>query len=151
MGRNEHIFPRANKVLKYIEKPYIKKASMCSILNKKHAKLFVKKEKNIKKWFKFTSVPDEMAYITLLHYYKLASELVLTQNIATGAIIFSKWPNMFNTKNFKNSIIKKKTPYAYTYICPEELNYIINSKSLFARKFVKGCTGLENLNNLIKN
>ena len=42
---------------------------MCSIINKKHAKLFVKNDKNIKKWFDI-SVPDEIAYITLLHYNK---------------------------------------------------------------------------------
>ena len=147
---DKQVFPRCNKILNFIEKQYIKKASMCSIINKKHAKLFVKNDKNIKKWFDI-SVPDEIAYITLLHYNKLDSELVLTPNIAAGAIIFSQWPDMINTKNFEKSKKKKKTPYAYTYICPEELDYLIDSKSLFARKFTKGCTGLENLNNLIKN
>jgi len=55
---------------------------------------------------------------------------------------------------FKVSIIlvKQSTdhPSEYKYICSEELEYLINSESLFARKFLPGCKGLENLIELIE-
>lgn len=142
---DEQVFPRANNALKYIKKENIKKASMASIINRKHAQLFVNNTKNINLWFKDINVPDEIVYITLLHHYNLENELVLTPNIAAGAIIFAQWSDMKNYKTFKNSKKIKVTPYTYEYICPEELNYLIKSKSLFARKFIKGCKGLENL------
>jgi len=145
---DEQVFPRANNVLKYIKKENIKKASMPSIINRKHAQLFVNNTKNINLWFKDINIPDEIVYITLLHHYNLENELVLTPNIACGAIIFAQWSDMKNYKTFKNSKKIKETPYTYEYICPEELNYLIKSKSLFARKFIKGCKGLEKLVNI---
>ena len=51
---------------------------------------------------------------------------------------------------FKDSILVKQTPNEYKYICPEELEYLINSEILFARKFTPECNGLENLIELIE-
>lgn len=144
---DKQVFPRCNKILKYIEKPYIKKANMASIICRKHAKLFVKNDRNIRIWFKGVKNVDEIVYITLLFYNKLENELVLTPNIAVGSIIFAQWSDMKNYKIFKNS--KKKNDYTYSYICPEELNYLLNSKSLFARKFEKNCSGLEIIHKFI--
>ena len=148
MFPNSHIFPRANYALNYIEKKNIKKANMASIINKKHAELFVNNDDNIKKWFKYVGVPDEHAYISLLYHYNLQNELILTDDIAAGAIIFAQWSHMKNYKIFNKSI--KINDYTYKYICPEELEYLINSDSLFARKFTPECRGIENLIELIK-
>lgn len=148
MFPNSQIFPRANYALNYIEKNKIKKANMASIINKKHAELFVNNDDNIKKWFKYVDVPDEHAYISLLYHYNLQNELILTDDIAAGAIIFAQWRHMKNYKIFNKSI--KINDYTYKYICPEELEYLINSDSLFARKFTPECKGLENLIELIK-
>jgi hypothetical protein len=148
MFPNSQIFPRANYALNYIEKNKIKKANMASIINKKHAELFVNNDDNIKKWFKYVDVPDEHAYISLLYHYNLQNELILTDDIAAGAIIFAQWSHMKNYKIFNKSI--KINDYTYKYICPEELEYLINSDSLFARKFTPECKGLENLIELIK-
>ena len=144
---DEQCFPRANYALNYIDKKNIKKANMASIINRKHSKLFLNNEDNIKKWFKNIDNVDEHVYITLLHHYNLQNELILTYNIAADAIIFAQWSDMKNYKTFNNSI--KENDYTYKYICNEELQYLINSKSLFARKFVEGCDGLNNLIELL--
>ncbi len=145
MGFDNHIFPRANNALKYIEKNNIKKAAMPCIINKKHAKLFIDNEDNMKLWFKDIDNVDEIAYISLIYHYNLQNELITTQNIAAGAIIMSQWEDMPNYKNFPNSIKTKTTPCEYSYISPEEIDYFINSNSLFGRKFLKECGGLDYL------
>ena len=148
LSPSEGIFPRANYALNYIEKNNIKKANMASIINRKHAELFVNNDDNIKKWFKNINNVDEHVYISLLYHYNLKNELILTDNLAAGAIIFAQWSDMENYKIFNKSI--KENDYTYKYICSEELEYLINSDSLFARKFTPDCKGLKNLNELIK-
>ena len=56
---------------------------------------------------------------------------------------------MKNIKKYDKSILTKTTPYEYEYICSEELLYLINSKSLFGRKFSDGCGGLNGLTQLL--
>ena len=145
---DSQIFPRANNALNYMESKNIKKAHMSSIINRKHSELFVNNDNNIKTWFKDVEIPDEHAYISLLHHYNLHNELILTNNLAVGAIIFAQWGD---NEMFKDSILVKQTPNEYKYICPEELEYLINSESLFARKFLPECKGLDNLNNMLNN
>ena len=146
---DSQLFPRCDNLLKFLNKNVIKKAAMPSIINRKHAKLFVKNDNNIKKWFKNIDNVDEIIYITFLHHKKLQNELILTPNIAAGAIIFSQWDDIKNYKHFEKSKKINNSPSTYNYICPEELNYLIKSKSLFARKFTKNCEGLGNLIELI--
>jgi hypothetical protein len=146
---DNQVFPRANKVLKYVERKNIKKANMASVINRKHALLFVNNDHQINTWFSGINNVDEIVYITLLFHNNLQHELVLTHNVAAGSVIFAQWADMKNYKVFKNS--KKKNDYTYEYICPEELNYLVSSKSLFARKFVENCKGIENLLKIIKN
>lgn len=142
---DSQVFPRANNLLEYIEKKNIKKAAMPSIINRKHAKLFLNNDENIKIWFKNIGNVDEIVYITLLHHNNLQNELVLTPNIAADAIIFAGWPDMSNYKLFEKSNLSANQPNNYDYICFEEIDYLIKSKSLFARKFNKNCEGLEEL------
>jgi hypothetical protein len=142
------VFPRANNVLKYIEKQNVKKYNMASIINRKHANLFVDNDNNIKLWFKNIQNVDEIVYLSLIYHNNLQDELITTPNIAAGSIIFAPWDDMSNYKRFDNS--KKKNSYTYEFICPEELDYLINSKSLFARKFLENCSGLYKLNEVYK-
>jgi hypothetical protein len=142
---DSQVFPRANNALKYIKKENLKKASMPSIINRKHAELFVNNDKNIQVWFKDMQIPDEITYISLIYHNNLQNELITTPNLAAGAIIMSQWEDMSNYKNFPNSIKTKTTPCEYKYICPEEVDYFINSTSLFGRKFLKECSGLDYL------
>ena len=121
-------------IYKYVKQ--VKKAAMPSIINRKHATLFIKNEDNIKLWFKHIRNVDEIVYITLLYYYNLENELVLTPNLAADSKIYAGWRDISNYKDFPNSI-KEGEPDNYTFICKEELDYLLNSKSLFARKFKK--------------
>lgn len=148
-AHDSQVFPRANNALKYIDRNNIKKAAMPSILNRKHASIILQNN-NISKWFKNINNVDEIVYITLIYHNNLQNELIITPNLAADAPIFTGWPDMSNYKLFKNSRLTKKSPNEYSYICPEELNYLISSKSLFARKFAKNCKGLDKLNNLLK-
>ena len=51
---------------------------------------------------------------------------------------------MKNYKSFNNSkTYVWKIPTMYYEICNEELDYLIHSNSLFARKFDDNCNGLE--------
>lgn len=139
-------FPRANNLLKYISKDKIKKAAMPSVINRKHAELFIYNEWELNNWFKNIKNVDELAYITLLHYYNLEEELVLTDFMAADSVVFAPWVKMKNYKPFKKSgTYFWKIPTMYYKICQEELAYLIDSKSLFARKFIDNCSGLESL------
>ena len=142
---DSQVFPSANKVLQYIYKKNIKKYSMPSIINRKHAQLFIDNKENINLWFKDINNIDEIVFLTILYHNNLNNELIITDNIAAGAIIFAQWEDMKNYKEFKDSIKTKRTPFQYKHICSEELDYLINSKSLFGRKFEENCTGLDNL------
>ena len=142
---DSQVFPRGNPATKFINKNNIKKTAMQSIICSKHARLFVDNTKNIDIWFKDVKIPDEIVYITLIHHNNLQNEIIITPNLASDAVIFTAWSDMSNYKLFSNSKLIKNTPNTYKYICPEELKYLIKSKSLFARKFDKQCKGLENL------
>ena len=142
-------FPRADPLLKYIKKENIKKNAMNCIINRKHAHLFINNINNIKKWFKNINNVDELTLLTLIYHNNLEKEIITTPNLATDAVFYSGWPNKINYKIFEKSILKKRTPNEYNHIDIEELMFFINSKTLFARKFTKNCTGLENLIELL--
>jgi len=87
------------------------------------------------KWF-VHSVPDEHCYISNLHKHGLQDQLITTSNIAEEATTFTNWggkeypfPSIRGLKN-------------YSVISNEELLYLLNSKSLFARKFKTNCISL---------
>ena len=110
---------------------------MNSILNRKHAKEIIKNEGLLKKWFTNINNSDEHCYITLLHYLNLQNELKMTPNTAYTATTYAPWSNMSDYKVFKNSV--KENEYTYNKICDEELEYLVNAKCLFARKFKPEC------------
>lgn len=142
---DKQVFPRGNNLLKYIKKDKIKKSAMPSIICKKHATIFINNEDKINNWFKNIPIPDELCYITLLHHFNEENNLILTPNLSADAIIYTGWPDMKNYRKFDLSKLSNNQPNNYDEICPDELDYLIKSKSLFARKFNKNCKGLENL------
>ena len=126
-------FPRCNKTIELIDKQIINKSSQWCILNKKHANIMVN-EKDYLNWFDYSdTVPDEHCYITKLFYNKLQDELKTTNNIATGATTFVNWQGMDykypSTRGLKN----------YICISKDEIVHILDSKSLFGRKFRRNC------------
>ena len=124
------------------------KASQWCILTKKHTLKILENKKLLSYIFdvikKLKNIcPDEYCYISILYHLNLENELIESLNIE-NATTFAAW---YKYKNFDKSI-KKGKPNNYSYICEEELNYIINSKSFFARKFDKNCKGIEKLKDI---
>jgi hypothetical protein len=133
-------FPKCNKTLKYLDKKFIKKANMMSIINRKHAKAIIANSAMMLKWFNYRKmVPDEHCYITLLYYLGLETELITTPNTSySGATTFSPWDDMTDYKIFPKS--EKSNSYTYKMICAEEMDFLLKSKCLFGRKFLPDCT-----------
>ena len=131
---------RCTKTHAHVDPKHIQKASQWSILNKKHATILSEKPEYIP-WFEYdnqTCIADEHAYITYLFSQDLEKELKITDNIAIDATTFTNWADMdykFHS-NQDNSTYGLKT---YKKISEEELKYITQSKSLFARKFDGDC------------
>jgi hypothetical protein len=136
IAEHSSCFPRCNSVLQYIKKEHIQKASQWCILNKKHAKIIIDDKRYIR-WFNTISTPDEHCYISLLYYNTLQNELITTPNIATGTT-FINWEGMdyiyVSISGLKN----------YNSISDEELEYLLDSKSLFGRKFTRECELIKN-------
>ena len=123
---------------------YIQKASQWCILNRKHASL-VLQYKDYEKWFSKLSditytermsrgAPDEYSYISTLYYHNLHNELKITHNKADGATTFTNWYSMKYKYPMKQEVNFLKN---YNYIDTDELNYLLQSSSLFGRKFKK--------------
>ena len=128
---------------------YIKKAGMPSVLNRKHSTILVNNENMIDLFKNINICKEEIVYPSLLYNFSLENELELTPNLSANSIIFTAWPDMSNYKTFKSSTLTKNSPNCYSHISEQELKYLINSKSLFGRKFEENCTGLENLLDLL--
>lgn len=145
----------------------ITKASMSSILNRKHSEIYVDNNDNIKIWFNeidkinknlwedpnrsISFAIDEIVYLTLINHYNLQNEIKTTYNLGINSIIINQWTENSNSKKYNKSKYHETEPFEYLYICPEELESLIHSDSLFARKFTPECKGLENLNELLNN
>ena len=71
-----------------------------------------------------------------------------TNDLSAEATTFTAWTQMSNFKDFKKSN-NKGEPNNYSNICEEELDYILNSKSFFARKFDKNCKGLNKVYDIL--
>jgi hypothetical protein len=132
------------------------KSSQWCILNRKHTlkilenndiltEILLHWDKSNPNYYFIRGCPDEYTYISLLYHLGLEKELILTETLSSDATTFAGWKYMTNYKNFSKSE-KKGQPNNYSYICKEELDYLIKSKSLFGRKFIDDCGGLEHLN-----
>jgi hypothetical protein len=84
----------------------------------------------------FDSIPDEHCYITNIYYNNLQNEIITTSGTA-NATTFTNWSDL-EYKYRCNSGLKN-----YDSIDNEELVYLLQSPSLFGRKFTKKC--IENL------
>ncbi len=133
MTPQSQCFPRCNPTLKHIERRFIQKAHQWCILNRKHALLMVEHTEYIQ-WFAYKgTVPDEHSYISHLYSHSLENELITTLNIASGATTFTHWRGMgYKYESNAHGL-------NYHWISKEELLYILESKSLFARKFNPEC------------
>lgn len=148
-----------NMAIPYVKEfsPNIKayKASQWCILNRKHTELLLNNKNTIRETYKLfkkqhvRGCPDEYSIISSLKSLNknVDNDLVITDNLSIEATTFTGWQDMKNYKQFPNTK-KKGQPDEFLHICPEQLNYFINSNSLFARKFNQNCTGLEKLSDI---
>jgi len=120
------------------------KASQWCILNRKHADIVANTDlTDFKRIFEeyYQECADEYIYPTILINKGLGKELIKTRNKALGATTFV----VFGDTNYKfhpKTVVEQKVwdgPYMYKNIHKTELNKLIKSKSLFARKFDTGC------------
>ena len=127
-------FPRCNKLLNYYDKKIIKKSSNWFILNNNICKLVAYYDKNIiDKEYNNIVFPEEHYFITFIYNNNLQDEIITTPNIADDATTFTNWEGM-DYKYVSNRGLKN-----YSFITVEELAYLLNSKSLFGRKFNREC------------
>jgi hypothetical protein len=128
----EQCFNRCNRLLKYIDKEYIQKASQWCILNKKHSSLMIRDTKYLK-FYKNIYAPDEICYITNIFRNNLQEEIVFTLNSAEEATTFTNWQG--GSYKFPS----QKSLKLYDFITDEEIIHLINSKCFFGRKFDIKC------------
>jgi hypothetical protein len=96
---------------------------------------------NIIKKFGTMKCPDEHVYIMLVKYFNIDKDICISNNLSYGATTFTKWKI--------NNNIPEDHPENYLNISINDINNILNSKSLFARKFDRSCHVVEIDNNSI--
>lgn len=130
------IFPRASSLIKYYNIEHIRKSHQWCILNKKICEAVLQQDyADIEKQYKDVYAPEEYFYITTAYKYQLTKEIIATLNIADGATTFTFWAGKAYKFNYPPHCGLKN----YMYISEEELLYLVQSKSLFARKFSPEC------------
>ena len=127
-------FPNCNYLLQVIEKKNISKSHNWFILNRKLvAELCFDKDIVLKNHYKTIYAPAENFYYTFIKILDLESEIITTQNIANNATTFTNWQGM----DYKYPC--RRGLQNYRNISEDELLYLLNSKSLFGRKFPIEC------------
>jgi hypothetical protein len=133
-------FPNCNYLLKIIDKENIAKSHNWFILNRNLVnKLCFDKDDFLNQHYKTIYAPAEYFYYTFIKILGLENEIITTLNIANDATTFTNWQGMDYKYPSSNGLKN------YNFISEEELEYLINSKSLFGRKFTKLCSS--SLNN----
>ena len=134
-------FPRCNSLLQYIPASNIKKMSEWFILNRNLALIFSLIDINyINKLYGNIFAPDEHFFITYILDNKYNNQVVIhSQNI--NSTTFTNWGD--KEYKYKNGNHLAGRIKLYNTIFSEELKYLINSLSLFARKFSNGYINLD--------
>lgn len=128
-------FPNCNYLLQVMEKKNISKSHNWFILNRKLVKnLCFDLDSFLKKHYKTIYAPAEYFYYTFIKILNLQNEIITTHNVAAGATTFTNWSDMEDYPYQDHSALKN-----YSFITQEELSYLLDSKSLFGRKFKTEC------------
>ena len=139
MTPQEQCFPRCNSLLRFYDRSDIQKSSFLFILNRKLCALILSySQTQIDEEYGNIDAPDEHFYIIAIYKHRLTDEIITTPNLADGATTFTNWEGM----NYKYQSFPYGSPKTYTHISSEELGYLMDSKSLFGRKFDDNCQGL---------
>jgi Core-2/I-Branching enzyme len=130
----EQCFPVCNSLIGKIPNEKISKSHNWFILNRQLVdKLCFDKDNILKNLYKQVYAPAEYFYYTFIKLENLENEIIITNNISKDATTFTNWegtdykyPSLRSLKN-------------YTFISSDELNYLLESNSLFGRKFLVEC------------
>lgn len=126
---NKHNQPALN----FFDESELWKSSEWFILNRNHA-LLVTNNDTFLSYFKDVVAPEEVYFISVIK--KFAPDLCsITDNLADGATTFTNWQGM----DYKFPMLEEELKN-YSDISSLELEYLLNSPSLFGRKFKEGCT-----------
>lgn len=131
---SEHCYPNCDTLLNVLDKKYISKSHNWFILNRKLVEqLCFDKDDFLNTHYCTIYAPAEYFYYTFIKMLNLEEEIVTTLDVAVDASTFTNWigtdykfPSISGLKN-------------YSSISEEELVYLLESKSLFGRKFNKEC------------
>jgi hypothetical protein len=127
-------FPHCNSLLTTMDKKYISKSHNWFILNRTLVeKLCFDKDDILRKDFSTLYAPAEYFYYTYIRLQNLENQIRTTANIAAGATTFTNWQGM----NYK--YVSRDGLKTYRSISKRELYYLLESKSLFGRKFTRDC------------
>ena len=149
VASKKYLFPRCNILLKRYDKEHINKSSEWFILNRNIIEHINKISKNeIDEMYSDIYAPEEHFYITLVYANNLQDSIKIDNNLSYSTT-FTGWPDMTDYKKFSTSILKKNEPNEYIKIGDDELQYLVNSSSLFARKFTSECN-LDKLYSLLR-
>ena len=100
-------------------------------VNRKHTECLIENPVYLE-WFNDISAADEHCYITFLFHRGYENELIATPNIAF-ATTFTNWSN-YDYKYKHDYDIK-----TYSSVSKEEILHLLDSPSLFGRKFGRSC------------
>jgi len=131
------VFPRAVNLLRYYPPQIIQKSSEWFILNRKMCEsVTIVPEKYINIMYKPIYAPEENFFITHLFSRGFQKDLRLTANLAEGATTFTNWGKQTYPFNLPTD---KPILRNYSTISAAELDFLLNSESLFGRKFNREC------------
>lgn len=128
-------FPKCNFLLLTTPKKYIQKSSQWFILNRPQAEI-VTRDTTIDERYTSIFAPEEHYFISKMYQDGQERNLTLTPNLAGGATTFTNWSDMGHPWP---PLPEDRQPKNYDSITDEELEYLLQSDSLFARKFNSGC------------
>lgn len=121
----------------FFDNNIISKASQWCILNRNIIDKILKIDKDsINNMFETIWAPEEVFYLTYVRYFNMDNQCKITKNTPL-ATTFTHWGDM--DYKYKDKYIKTGLKN-YNEISEDELEYLLNSNSLFGRKFTTDCT-----------
>lgn len=131
-------YPRCNSLLKHIDQKHISKASEWFILNRWSVKVIAYLNKPIiNHLYQNMNAPDEVFFITTLKQNRMDHLIKVTDHLPDGATTFNYWTDM--NYRFKDDSIPMYTLKNFDTITEDEMRNLLQSPSLFGRKFNKNC------------
>jgi hypothetical protein len=128
-------FPNCNCLLGVIELKNIAKSHNWFIFNRKLVEnLCFDKDEYLNKHYRTIHAPAEYFYYTFIKILELEGEIITTPNVANGATTFTNWQGV----DYKYPSFNRLKNYSS--VEEEELTYLLDSPSLYGRKFDERCT-----------